>query len=161
MVTLRRFAVLERADRFGSPTSRGHIINGAKKSDADELVHPGETLGRDADDRELDAAELHAAAEDRRVGAELLFPQHVAEDDDRIAARDLILVRPEVAPQLRLDAHHREEVAADEQAERQLRQRVPGRGESGREAAERDQTVEARAAVADVDVLAVRRVEAG
>ena len=96
----------------------------------DELIHPGESRRRDADDGEVDAAELHLPTQDGRVGAELLLPERVSENDDRVAARDLILLRPEVATQFGLDAHHREEVAADEQTERQLGQRIPGRGHS-------------------------------
>ena len=103
------------------------------------------------------AAELHAAAENGGVGAELLFPQAVADHDDGVAARDLILLRPEGAAQLGLDAHDAEEVAADEQAERQLAAapRASAASPDG-EAAEGDQPVKAGAAIADVDVLAIR-----
>ena len=123
MVTLRMLRSSS-GRAFGSPSqARPHHQRNVEVR-ADELVHPGESLGRDADDRELDPTELHAPAEDGGVGSELLLPQAVAENHDRVAAGDLVLLRPEVAAQLRLDAHDAEEVAAHEQAECQLWQRI-------------------------------------
>ena len=59
--------------------------------------------------------------------AELLFPEAVADHDHRVAAGDFVLLRQEGAAKCGLNAHDLEEVAADEQAERQPRQRLARR----------------------------------
>ena len=123
MVRSRKLAVLEWTRLRIVQKARPHHQRCVEVR-PDELIHPGESLGRDAHDRELDSTEVHAPAEDRGVGSELPFPQAVAENHDRVAARDLVLLRPERAAQLRLDTHDTEEVAAHEQAERQLGQRI-------------------------------------
>ena len=76
-----------------------------EKVRADELIHPGEPLGRHADDRELDAVEVHRLSKDGGVGAELLLPELVPENGDGVAARRLILVCSKLAADLRCDAH--------------------------------------------------------
>ena len=56
-----------------------------------------------------------------RIRSEFLLPQRAAENDDGVAARDLIFFEPEAAADRRLDAHQSEEVAADQHAHLQLR----------------------------------------
>ena len=56
------------------------------------------------------------------------FQKSGASTDDRVAARDLVLVVPETAPEPRLDAEHAEVVAGDEHAAPDLRRRLRARG---------------------------------
>ena len=76
-------------------------------------VEAGEPLRRDADDGERHAGETDLAADDRRVGAELLGPRLVREHHDSIAAYDAILVGNERTSHDRPDAKNVEEICAD------------------------------------------------
>ena len=108
-------------------------------------------------DGELDPVEPYRAAEDRAIRAELPLPEIVAEHHDRVASGHLVFVGSKGAAQLGLHAHHREEVAAHQQADRQFRQRAGLGGEPHNRLGERDQSFEAPAAIPDVDVVAIRR----
>jgi hypothetical protein len=73
-------------------------------------VDPMEAFGRHADDREGLGAQGDRRAEDAGVAAEAAAPEAVAQDDDR---EDSGLVSQEEAALGRLEAEHREVVAAD------------------------------------------------
>ena len=125
--------------------------------EAHVLIRAGEPGGRHADHRERDAVEPHGAAQDRAVRAELALPEIVTEHDEGVASWHRVLVGSKVAPELRLHSHHPEEVGAHQQADTQLRQRVGLGGERRSRASEGGQSLEALAAIADVDVFAIRR----
>ena len=63
--------------------------------------------GQHADHAMRLAVEQQVPAEDARIGAEILLPCGVAQDDDAIGA-GLILFRPEGPPDDRLQPEHRE-----------------------------------------------------
>ena len=144
---------------FGSVSNCGDIISGTKKSVRRNAFRPVNSAGATPIDRERMTVDVHAAAEDGRVRRELLLPQGVPEHDHRVAAGDQVLSGPEGAPESGLDAHHPEQIAAGEHAQLQGGHGAGMAGESRRHVGEGDQAVEALAAVADVHVVAVRRLE--
>jgi hypothetical protein len=76
-----------------------------------------------------------------------------------VAARDLIFIGSERAADRRLDTHQWKQVAADHHADLELGRRAGiGRKRHG-EIRERGEAVEALGAIANVDVVAVRRHE--
>ena len=75
-------------------------------------IEAGEARRRDADDRHRVVVDRDLPADDLRVALEAVHPVVVAEDDDRVAVVDaVVLLRGEDAPDRRLHAQHREEVA--------------------------------------------------
>ena len=85
---------LESADE-ARPHHEGRV-----EIEPDELIQAGEPGGRHADDGELDPVEPHGAAQDGSVRAELLLPEIVAENDDRVASGHLVFFGSEGASQL-------------------------------------------------------------
>jgi hypothetical protein len=129
---------------------------GRVELEACELIHASE-LGRgDADDRELDTVETHGSAKNGAICAELMLPEIVAENQHGIAARYLALFGPKGTSQLGLDSHDREEIAADEHAHPEGRQRVGLSGEPHGAAGEGNQSIECLAAIPDVEIVRVR-----
>ena len=105
--------------------------------------------------RERDAGETDLAADDRRVGAELLGPRLVREHDDSIAAYDAILVRNKRSSHDRLDAKDVEEICADRDTDRALNGLVaPGGKARGHEACCRE-SLKASSSIADVNVVRI------
>jgi hypothetical protein len=86
-----------------------------------ERVHARERLGHDADDRELVAVQAQRLADDVGSASELALPGGVAQHDDRVASRHVIVARRECSAERRHDPQRREEVAIDEDAERDAR----------------------------------------
>ncbi len=119
-------------------------------------VEAGEPLWRDADHGERHPGEPDLAAHDRGVGAKLLAPCLVREDDHRIAAGNAILIGQERSPQHRPDAKNIEEIRADCLPERALRGLVSLPGKTRVHEARGGEAVEAARATANVDVVQVR-----
>jgi hypothetical protein len=124
-----------------------------------DRVHAGERLGRHADHRERHAVDPHGAPQHTYIRREFLFPHRPAEHDDGVAAGYLIFVGSEGATERWLDAHQREQIAARHHSQFEL----GGRRGIGREPdghiRERGQAIKALSAIADVDVIVVRRDE--
>src|SRR4029450_384821 len=113
-----------------------------------ELMQASE-LGRcDADDRKLDPVEAYGSAKNGAICAELALPEIVAENQDGVAPRYLVLFWSKGASQLGLDSHDREEVAGDEHAHPEGRQRVGLSGEPHGGAGGRDQCIDTPASIA-------------
>ena len=84
----------------------------------EEWMHAREPLRRDADDREVDAVEPQRPSDHVAPAAELALPHRVADDDDRTASRCLIVGSGERPAEDGRDAERGEEVAADQDADR-------------------------------------------
>jgi hypothetical protein len=86
----------ERQQKFG-------LLDAADRGD--DLVIEQEPGTKDADHRELFAAEIEAAADDLRIGAEEALPQGVGQDGDRRFS-GLVVLRLEQAAKERTGAEH-------------------------------------------------------
>ena len=75
---------------------------------------------------------------------------------DGIASRHSVLFRSKPTTEFGLDAHHREEVAADDHPDPRLRQCAGLDGERDFRLRKGNQAVEAFAALPDIDVVGVR-----
>src|SRR5215831_17140741 len=95
--------------------------DGCVEDGMDERIEARERLRRDSDDVEIDTAELHPPADDRRIRRELAFPEAMIQDDHCISAGDAILVGTEFAAELQLDPKHFEEISTDDVAHAELR----------------------------------------
>ena len=151
-----RVARLERARPLVVDHARRHHQR-HEEIRAHDRIHAGERLGRHADDRERHAVDPYAATQDACVRPEFLFPQRPAEHDDGVAAGDLIFVGPERAADCGFDTHQRDQIAAGHHPQREpgCRRRIFRKPDG--EIRERREAGEARAAIANVRVVAVRR----
>jgi len=118
-------------------------------------VEAGEPLWRDADHGERHAGETDLAADDRRVGAELLGPRLVREHHDSIAAHDAILVRNKRSPHDRLDAKDVEEICADRETDRAVNGLVAPGGKARCHEACCHEALKASSSTADVNVVRI------
>ena len=85
-------------------------------------IHPSKPRRRDANDGELDFTEAGSLPDYGRIGAELLFPKVMTQNDDGVPSGNLILVVPEVTPELWLHFEDPEEIASHQLAQPYMRQ---------------------------------------
>src|SRR5437763_1326701 len=98
----------------------------------------------------------HATSNTASASGDSIASHGSPEHDGGVSSGYLILFGPEAASERRLDAHHGKEVAAGQHAHLQFRCARWIRSEAGREVRERDKSLEALAAVANVHVIAIR-----
>jgi hypothetical protein len=98
-----------------------HGIGAHRHSDVEAVAdfHTEEPRRSYAENRERPAVEPYSAAGDGRVSAELALPESMTDYGSRRSAAWLIILRAECSPNLRRNAQHVEEIAADEQALRE------------------------------------------
>ena len=82
-------------------------------------------------------------------------PEVVSENHDGVASGHLILFGSERASELRLDAHHREEIPGHQHADGQPRRRAALGGESDDWIDKRNQPFEAPGAIANIEKVAI------
>ena len=121
-----------------------------------EVVGTGESLRCDANHRERLARQADLAADDVRVGAELLRPGLVGQDDDGIAPGHAIFVGHERAPECWADVKDVEEVGTDREPICALRGFVASASEGDTHQVGRGESLEALRAVAQVGVIGIR-----
>jgi hypothetical protein len=139
---------------FGRPRISGYNVAGAYPSTADEILGPGESLRRHADDRERKPVHAKGLSDDRWIAREAPLPVGVTQHDDRLARRDLLW--GEDPPDFGLHAQHREVVVGDEIHQPSLRLARAGT-QAERFGGERRDVREDTAQRAHLDVVAVRR----
>ena len=84
-------------------------------------VHAEEGFRSDADDLKIDSVHTNRASENAGIAGKLVHPLVVAQQGDRVASRDLGLVRRERTAKHGLDPHRAEEIVADQHPHAHLR----------------------------------------